>query len=53
MHLSTSGPKCRVLAGWRLVGLPPVRMIAVPVYDHVLAPWLYRRHVRRAACAVS
>jgi len=27
--------------------------IAAPVYDHVLAPWLYRRHVRRAACAVS
>lgn len=36
-----------------LVALPPVRAIAVPVYDHVLAPWLYRRHVRRAACAVS
>jgi len=37
----------------RLVSLPPVRMIAVPVYDYVLAPWLYRRHLRRSACANS
>ena len=37
----------------RVVGLPPVRAVAVPVYDHVLAPWLYRRHLRRASCAIS
>ena len=51
IHLWAEVPGFNWLA--RLVGLPPVRMIAVPVYDHVLAPWLYRRHLRRAACAVS
>ena len=51
IHLWAEVPGFSWLA--RLVALPPVRAIAVPVYDHVLAPWLYRRHVRRAACAVS
>lgn len=51
IHLWAEVPGFSPLA--RLVALPPVRAIAVPVYDHVLAPWLYRRHVRRAACAVS
>ena len=51
IHLWAEVPGFNWLA--RLVGLPPVRMIAVPVYDHVLAPWLYRRHLRRTACAVS
>jgi predicted DCC family thiol-disulfide oxidoreductase YuxK len=51
IHLWAEVPGFNWLA--RLVALPPVRAIAVSVYDHVLAPWLYRRHVRRAACAVS
>ena len=51
IHLWAEVPGFNWLA--RLVGLPPVRMIAVPVYDHVLAPWLYQRHLRRAARVVS
>ena len=51
IHLWAEVPGFNWLA--RLVSLPPVRMIAVPVYDHVLAPWLYRRHLRRVACEVS
>ncbi|WP_298837554.1 thiol-disulfide oxidoreductase DCC family protein [uncultured Roseobacter sp.] len=33
----------------RLVGLPGVRAAAVLVYDHILAPALYRQHLRRVA----
>ena len=51
IHLWAEVPGFSRLA--RLVALPPVHAIAVRVYDHVLAPWLYRRHVRRTACAVS
>ena len=40
-------PRYRFLA--RLVGLPGVRHIAVQVYDRVLAPWLYRKHLKRLA----
>ena len=51
IHLWAEVPGFNWLA--RLISLPPIRAIAVPVYDHVLSPWLYRRHIRRAACAVS
>ena len=51
IHLWAEVPGFLWLA--RLISLPPVRMIAVPVYDHVLAPWLYRRHLRRVACEAS
>ena len=40
-------PRYRWLA--RLVGLPGIRQVAVAIYDHVLAPALYRRHLRRMA----
>ena len=41
--------------GWlaRFMGFAPVRWLAVPIYDHVLAPWLYRRHIRKTRCRVS
>ncbi len=38
-------PKYRWLA--RVVGLPGIRQIASVVYDHVLAPAIYRWHLRR------
>ena len=40
-------PRYRWLA--RLVGLPGIRQVAVAIYDHVLAPALYRWHLRRMA----
>jgi predicted DCC family thiol-disulfide oxidoreductase YuxK len=39
-------PRYRPLAA--LVGLPGVRQLAGWMYDHVLAPRLYRRHLRRS-----
>ena len=42
-------PRYRWLA-W-LTGLPLLRPLATVTYDHVLAPWLYRRHLRRMARA--
>lgn len=38
-------PRYRFLA--RVVALPGIRPLAGWVYNKVLAPWLYRRHVRR------
>lgn len=38
-------PRYRWLA--RLVGLPGVRQAAIAIYDGVLAPLLYRAHLRR------
>jgi len=38
-------PKYRWLA--RVVGLPGIRQVASVVYDHVLAPAIYRWHLRR------
>ena len=38
-------PRYRVLG--RVVGLPGIRQIAILVYDHVLAPVIYRWHLRR------
>lgn len=38
-------PRYRVLA--RIVGLPGIRHIAAAAYDHVLAPLIYRWHLRR------
>jgi len=38
-------PKYRWLA--RVVGLPGVRQVASALYDHVLAPVIYRWHLRR------
>ena len=40
-------PRYRWLA--RVVGLPGVRQVAGLVYDHVLAPLIYRWHLRRQA----
>jgi len=40
-------PRYRWLA--RLVGLPGLRQTAGLVYDHVLAPLIYRWHLRRKA----
>lgn len=40
-------PRYRWLA--RVVALPGIRQTAALVYDHVLAPWLYRAHLRRQA----
>ena len=40
-------PRYRVLA--KVVGLPGVRHIATLAYDHVLAPAIYRWHLRRQA----
>jgi len=44
-------PRYRWLAG--VVGLPGVRHVASLGYDHVLAPVIYRWHLRRKARAVS
>lgn len=38
-------PRYRWLA--MLIGLPGIRQLANWVYDHLLAPWLYRKHLRR------
>lgn len=38
-------PRYRLLG--RIVGLPGVRQIAGAAYDHVLAPIIYRWHLRR------
>jgi len=38
-------PRYRWLA--RTVGLPGIRQIASAVYDHILAPVIYRWHLRR------
>ncbi len=38
-------PRYRWLA--RVVGLPGVRQVATLAYDHVLAPVIYRWHLRR------
>ena len=38
-------PRYRWLA--RIVGLPGVKQIASVVYDHILAPVIYRWHLRR------
>ena len=51
IHLWAEVPGFDLLA--RLVALPPVHAIAAVFYDHLLAPWLYRRHLRRAACSDS
>jgi predicted DCC family thiol-disulfide oxidoreductase YuxK len=40
-------PRYRWLA--RLVGLPGIRHLAVLAYDYVLAPLIYRWHLRRQA----
>lgn len=42
-------PRWRWLA--RLVSLPGVRQAAALVYDHLAAPWLYRRSLRQT-CAL-
>jgi hypothetical protein len=31
----------------RIVGLPGIKQIAIAAYDHVLAPLIYRWHLRR------
>lgn len=38
-------PRYRWIA--RMVALPGIRQAATLVYDHILAPWLYRAHLRR------
>ena len=38
-------PRYRMLG--RIVGSPGIRQIAVAAYDHVLAPVIYRWHLRR------
>jgi len=38
-------PRYRLLG--RIVGLPGIRQIASAAYDHVLAPVIYRWHLRR------
>jgi len=38
-------PRYRFLG--RIVGLPGIRQIAILTYDHVLAPVIYRWHLRR------
>ena len=38
-------PRFRLLA--RVVALPGVRHVAAVIYDHILAPALYKRHLRR------
>ncbi len=50
-HLWHEVPGFRWLA--RLVGFAPVRLVANPIYDRVLAPWLYHRHLRKTACETS
>lgn len=42
-------PRFRWLA--RLVGAPVIKPMACWAYDHVLAPWLYRKHLKRQAKA--
>lgn len=42
-------PRYRWLA--RVIGLPGLRHLASALYDHVLAPLIYRWHVRRQARA--
>jgi predicted DCC family thiol-disulfide oxidoreductase YuxK len=44
-------PRYRWLA--RIVGLPGLRQAASFVYDHILAPLIYRWHLRRQARRVS
>ncbi len=44
-------PRYRWLA--RLVSLPGIHWLAVKVYDHVLAPLIYRWHQRRQTAATS
>ncbi|SHH98826.1 thiol-disulfide oxidoreductase DCC family protein [Marivita hallyeonensis] len=44
-------PRYRWLA--RVVGLPGITQVASVVYDHVLAPVIYRWHLRRKARRVS
>ena len=38
-------PRYRLLG--RVVGLPGIKQIAIATYDHVLAPVIYRWHLRR------
>jgi hypothetical protein len=38
-------PRYRLLG--RVVGLPGIKQIAIATYDHVLAPAIYRWHLRR------
>ena len=38
-------PRYRLLG--RIVGLPGIKQIAMVTYDHVLAPAIYRWHLRR------
>lgn len=40
-------PRYRWLA--KVVGLPVIRQIASALYDHLLAPAIYARHLRRVA----
>lgn len=42
-------PRYRPLA-W-VVGAPVIRSIARVIYDRILAPWLYRAHLKRIARA--
>ncbi len=42
-------PRYRWLA--RIIGLPGIRQAAVAIYDHALAPAIYRWHIRRRARA--
>ena len=49
--LWTEMPRWRWLA--RLVAVPGINQIACAVYDHVLAPVLYRAHVRRQRMAAA
>lgn len=44
-------PRYRWLA--RLVSLPGINWLAVNVYDHVLAPLIYRWHLRRVASSTQ
>lgn len=41
--------------GWmaRAIRLPVIRGLAALAYNRVLAPWLYRRHLRREALAAD
>ena len=38
-------PRYRLLG--RIIGLPGLRQIAILIYDHLLAPLIYRWHLRR------
>ncbi len=40
-------PRYRALA--RIVGMPGIRHLAIAMYDYVLAPLIYRWHLRRQA----